>query len=355
MSLTNEKVRLLYLPNEGSCNGKQIEGRTAFETLLAAGELAAYEVFSFWDELEACGDPGQADLKLLDVVVRFQPTLVLWQHPTRYPVAPAVLDAIKRQSFRPLLVYDERDPYVRGSKPLPSGARVLSRFADVVFSTGLGDKVDLFRNAGARRVYYSPTCMDVERFSAEWTPAIQPAFDVVMIASLCRFNVPFLRLPGSRERVLLADKLWKRLGDRFAVFGHYWPRRPYVHGPLPFEHQTATMQKGLVSVGWDRFATTPYYFSDRLPIAMMSGVPHVTNYKPGFDQLFRNGMDLFYGRTIDDVVDTVMYLLSLPREELVRIGRQQRDYAVQNLAAVPVFRNLLLKACEERRMLLGKE
>ncbi|MEI6056624.1 MAG: glycosyltransferase [Lentisphaerota bacterium] len=346
-------IRLLYLPNEGKKNGRQTEGRVAFEKMLEAGELQAYEVFSFWDELESGLTPAEVHEKLFQKTCSFQPHILLWQHPTYFPVSTDAICRIKQLNPSPLIVYDERDAYIWPQKSLPEGAKNLARGCDVVFSSGLTTTGTLLAKAGARRVFYSPTAMDLERFATDWSPTCDREYDVVMISSISRFRYPLLRIPGTKERYLLAEKLYQVIGNRLAVFGHGWPKRPYVKGPLDFEQQTETIRSSWVSVCYDRCPANAYYFSDRLPISMMAGVAHVTNYKPGFEHLFKNGIELFYAQNIDAMVAAVQYILSLSIEERIAIGSAGAEYTRKNLDSKIVFRQLIQRCVEElalRRM-----
>jgi hypothetical protein len=340
-------VRLLYLPNEGKKNGLQIEARTAFEGMLQSSELRAYEVFSYWDELEATGDPKRVHEKLYEIAQTFQPDILLWQHPTDFPVCGDTLRRIKSLPFAPLVVYDERDSYIWPQKPLPKGAKTLACLCDIAFTSGLVTTGNLIARAGAGRVFYSPTAMDVRRFKTAWEPLSVREFDAVMICNVPRLRYPLLRLPGTKERYQLAERLFDVLGKRFVAFGHGWPRRPYAKGPLPFEQQTETIRSAWLSVGWDHCTRSAYYFSDRLPIAMMSGVVHVTNYKPGFEHIFKNGSDLFFANTIDDVVAAVQYVLSLSVEDRIAIGRSGAEFAGTYLSGETVFRRLIQRCVEE--------
>jgi len=249
-----------------------------------------------------------------------------------------------------LIVYDERDLYAWPQKSLPKGARNLARGCDVAITSGLITTGNLLAQAGARRVLYSPTAMDLGRFATDWIPTHNRKFDVVMISNVTRLRLPLIRIPGTKERYLLAEKLYRLLGDRFAAFGHGWPKRPYAKGPLDFERQTETIRASWVSVGYDRFPSSAYYFSDRLPISLMAGVAHVTNYKPGFEHLFKNGVDLFYAGSIDGLIAAVQYLLSLSIDERISIGLAGAEYAKKHLDSTIVFRRLIQKCVEEREL-----
>jgi spore maturation protein CgeB len=79
----------------------------------------------------------------------------------------------------------------------------------------------------------------------------------------------------------------------------------------------------------------------------MAGVAHVTNYKPGFEHLFRNGIDLFYSESIDGMVTAIQFILSLSIDERIAIGIAGAEYARKHLDSEIVFRRLIQNCVEE--------
>jgi hypothetical protein len=230
----------------------------------------------------------------------------------------------------------------------------LAKSADIIFSAGLGRGIKAFPGSVRRKIVYSPTCVQESIVSTEQLANVAESGWITMIASLDRYALPVVSMPGTRLRLRLADALYKRFGSVFRVFGVGWPPRPYVLGRLPYDQQVAKVLESSVTVAWDRGERHWGYFSDRLPIAMLTGVPHVTNEKPGFNVLFCNGTDLWFSSTVAGITDLVAYLMSLPASERRRLGALQRDYAMANLTAGPVFRRLLARAVELRRSLGGR-
>ena len=347
-ALVEAAVRLLYLPNEGHGNGRQEEGRAGLAELLDGGELASLEILPFWEHLERAGSAAAFHRELLEAARRTAATVVLWQHPTTFPVDRGTLDAIRALPSRPIVVYDERDPYYGIRKPLPSGGRSLALGADIISSSGLGRELTSFPHSSRRKIIYSPTCVQKSIVLEERVGTAPDAGWITMIASLDRYALPVISMPGTRQRLRLADSLYERFGKGFRVYGGGWPSRPYVQGRLPYDEQVERILESSVTVAWDRGEGHWGYFSDRLPIAMLTGVPHVTNEKAGFDVLFRNGIDLWFSHTVAGITELVAYLMSLPVSERRRLGAQQRDHAMANLTAGPVFRRLLARAVELR-------
>lgn len=332
--------RLFHLPNEAQL-GFQVGPREAFTAMLAGGELTAYEAFSFLHEAQRDGVPACLDA-MLQRVAAFAPDLIVWQHVGSFPVDAALLQRLRAVAGAALLVYHEGDVYGRRVKPLPTPVRALAAEADVVSLVGLGELAELFRAHGARRIVYSPHSFDSQRSDRPWSLQTTPrSLDALMIGNRVTSRLPWRSLPGARERRDLAVALQRRLGARFAVYGANWGQLPCARGPLPFDRQEAAIRDAWVTVSWDHFDQVPYYFSDRVPIALAAGVVHVTNRQPGYEQIFPADCGLLHASGVEAVADTVCELLSRPREELVRLGARGRNFARERLSALRVYRDLV--------------
>jgi hypothetical protein len=333
-------LRLLYLPNELE-KREQFGPRSVFESMLTSGELAAYQDYSFLEEQKRRGSSDAVLNGLYAAAEQFQPDIILWQHPGNFPIPSGFGNRLKSIASRPVLAYDERDIYGGRRKPLTPGMRTLASEADIVFLVGLGGYADLIRRSGAERICYSPHCIDTLRFGHPWDPPANRQFDVVMIGNLFRPTGMKPGLPGWKNRWRLAERLSELLGDRFALYGRGWDGIYSARGELAFLKQEEAVRDSWLSVGWDYYEKTPFYFSNRLPIALMSGVAHVTHYHPGYETIFQNGKELCYAHTVDEMIDVVRYLLSIPRSRLIEMGIAGQHYARANLATESVFRNII--------------
>ena len=121
---------------------------------------------------------------------------------------------------------------------------------------------------------------------------------------------------------------WKVFGTRFAVYGRGWEGFLRDRGPLPFDRQHEVLRRSWLSVGYDDFPGTPYYFSDRLPIALLSGVAHVAHFHPGYDTIFGNGRELLWAHSLEEIVETVRYALGRGPSILNELGAQGREFAL---------------------------
>lgn len=340
-------LRLLHLPNE-EVEGFQVGPREAFEALSREGSLAAYEAYSFLIEAARLGITVALE-KLVEQARRFRPDVVIWQHVSRFPVDAAFLRYMNAECGNPFVVYHEGDVFGRWIKPLPASVKAFAACADLISLVGLGPLADLFSRHGARRIVLSPHSFDSRRFGQPWQPTRDRRWDVVMIGNRVQSRIPFKRMPGSKERVDLADELFRRLGGRFAVYGCNWGNRPYAQGPLPFDRQVDCVRSSWVTVSWDHFHDVPYYFSDRLPIALAAGVPHVTNRQPGYETFFRDAAGLVHAPGVIGVADAVSALLSRPRRELLDLGEQAKLFAYERLSARRVYADLITVVAEQMR------
>lgn len=347
LTTANPAFRLLYLPNEMT-EREQFGPRYVFESMLAAGELAAYQAYSFLMEQKQRGSTDSALAGLYEAAEQFQPDIILWQHPGNFPIPAGFGRKLKNIKSRPVLAYDERDVYGGRRKPFTPGMINLAAEADIVFLVGLGQYADAFQRAGAKRVFYSPHCIDTYRFGHPWEPPAHRKFDVVMIGNLFRPAGMQPGLPGWKNRFQAAERLSALLGDRFALYGRGWDGIPSARGELAFLKQEEAIRESWLSAGWDYYDRTPFYFSNRLPIAMLSGVAHITNYQPGYEVMFQHGRELCYVRTVDEMIDMTRYLLSMPCELLIEMGLTGQQYVRDYLATEKVFRNIIRIAGEER-------
>ena len=344
------KAKLLYLPNENQL-GDQVGPRAAFEGMLACGELMGYEVVSFQIAHRETGSISEMQRRIVETAQRLQPDIILWQHPGHLEIETQLFHDLKRMPSKPTVVYDERDVYGEG-KPLPYGARVLAREADLVFIVGLGEYRELLLRHGAREVRYTCSCVDTKRFGTEWIPTDEREYDAVMIGNLVgagRWGRG--GLPGWKNRQQLAQRLHKTLGKRFAVFGNGWAGLPCCRGELPFERQEKINRQAWLSVGWDHFDQVPFFFSNRTPIAMQSGVVHLKNYHPGYEAFFGTGNGIYWGQTVDEVVDVCLYLLSCPRQRLIEWGGNAKTFARTHLRFDIEMRKIISLVMEWRNRL----
>ncbi len=342
-----EPIRLLYLPNEQLPALEQVGPRRAFEAMAARAELSAYEVYSFLHEYRGGRPAAMVQGEILERVRDMQPDVLLWQHVSEFPVTDEYLGRLKAAAPDMALVYHEGDVYARRANRPSAAIRALAAQAHVIATVGLGPVAQMFRAAGARRVLYTPHCAETQRFGMPWTPTTRRRLDVVLIGNRLPGLTRRYRLPGNVERESLVRRLERLLGPRFAVYGGNWSG-PCARGAAPFEHQEAVLREAWLGLNWDNFRGIPYYFSDRLPIGLLSGVAHLTSYQPGYEHLFRDGEHLVWAHKVEHAVERVDFLLSQPPRVLIEMGRAGQALARARLMADGVYPELLHRVMELR-------
>jgi hypothetical protein len=320
-----KKERLLYLPDEASV-GDQVGPRRAFEALIQDGRLAAYQAFAPHYEASVSG-AVDASARLLALANSFQPTIILWSHPSNFPVKSELVARLRSLGSSPTIVLQEMDAWGMVRKRLTPSTRLLAKEADLVYLCGTGSLARVFRRAGAARIRFTFHAADGERFGTPWSPSTQREYDVVMIGNRIRRRFPGSALPGAWRRARLVELLERQHGPRFALYGHDWEGHPSWKGPLAFEDQGKANRSAWVSAGWDHFPTIANYTSNRTPISLMSGVPHVTNYSPGLELIYPAGSGLYWGKTVRSVAEMVAVVLAMPRKDLLAIGKHAACFA----------------------------
>lgn len=339
-----KSLRFFYLPNERT-EGDQIGPRKAFRVLSESGVFSAYQAYSYLVERQRASTQEEALRSLFAAAEAFQPDVIFWQHLNRhYPVDAAFFRRLKSIASRPKFVWHDPDPYGRFIKPIDHVMKAALSEADMAVVKGLGYFARGVRNAGAKRVLFSPESYDDERFGRPWEPPRTRPLDAVMIANLtCLKRIPWLHLPGGRSRKRLAQRFFDAYGERFAVYGsgQGWKGKPYCKGPIGFDAQESAVRSAWISINWSQFDEIPFYFSDRLPISLATGVPHITNFQTGFDHFFEKWPGIYFVRSVSEALDVADFLLGMPREQLIDVGQQARTCASERFNAVRVYGDMV--------------
>lgn len=337
-------LKLLYLPNEGDSKGiayRQNGPRIVFERLCQEGVLSDYQAVSFLSEYQRTHDAQAVQTKILSCATATRPDIIFWQHIGDFPVDRDFLEKLRSVSGGALLAYHDDDAFGRIFKRVTPQMRTIMSSSDITFLSGKGGLAQLMRKNGAKDVRYLPSHYDPRRFDKPWDFTERRTYKLAMIANRCMTRIPGIYLPGGRNRVRLVKRLTDNFGADFALYGRGWDGLVSARGPLPYDRQEAAIRNSWVSVNWDHFDGYDYYFSDRLPISLISGVPHVTTYHTGFEEVFAGCQNLYTARTVDEAAEKVEWVLSRPQKQLIEDGRAAQEWTRNNLSADVVFRNAI--------------
>ncbi|MDT4289250.1 hypothetical protein RO575_06755 [Methylomonas sp. MO1] len=337
-------MRWFYIPNE-NIEGDQIGPRMAFEKLHRENAFSAYTAYSYLVRQKALSSHAEALAELLEAARTFRPDIIFIQHPgNSYPMDREYLQQLKRIPSSPKLVLYEEDPYGHFVKRLNATISAVLAESDMCFLGGTGYLAELAYKAGAKFVRYAPHSYDSRRFGTPWQPTLSRKADAVMIANLpCLKRIPWLFMPGGRSRKIAAQALYKQLGERFVLYGagQGWQGEPYCKGRIAFDKQGEAIRDAWMSVNWGQFDKIAMYSSDRLPISLACGVPHITNYQPGYEQVFNDIPGLFIIKHPLEVADVALYILSLTIEQRNELGYLAAQYAQKHLEATVVYGNIV--------------
>jgi hypothetical protein len=336
------RSRLFLVPN-GTESDSQPGYLNAYRSLCEKGELDGFADFALQHEISRAGLTDAWD-RLVVMARQFQPTIVIVQHLGSAGLKQSDVVQLREAAPAAKLVYYDPDPFGR-SRPLPIDARVLIAQSDVAIGCGSSGFRNVFERSGARAFAYAPNAYDPGRFGKPWSASSSRDYDAVVIANRNHGNVPWRRMPGWRGRMELVDLLRKRFGGRFALFGRRWGSRSSL-GPVPYDEQEQAIRSAWVSANWDYFPKEAHYFSDRLPISMAAGVPFVTTWHPGYDELFPSSIGLHAVDSPQGVVNRIECLLSLDEEQLLCQGAAAANFAAAHMSQTMSARALLLRALE---------
>lgn len=338
-------MKLMYWPNEPANmypQGQQFGPREAFEDALKAGQISALDIFSYLRERAGVQDETAFAALAIERTRSFAPDIVFVQHVTGSGVSAAFWEGVRAAVPDATIVYHDADPYDRLIKRVDTSMKAILPHAQMIYACGMGDFMNLMAAHSKAELRYLPHSVQFSRFGSSDPRAVEKAFDFIMIANRgVRKRVRFAYLPGGKRRAAFATKLSQAFGRRFALYGRGWNGLVAARGLLPFEEQAKAIQRARISVNWDHFDTVPYYFSDRLPISLAAGVPHVTTWHSGYEHQFSGCPGLYACRSVDEAVDTCRWLISKSDAQLMEEGLAGREWVLKNLESVPVYRTAL--------------
>jgi len=297
-------VKLFYLINEPVLN-YQVGYRAVIKKLIEKKILADCCFYSFYIKLAEFD--FQRELFFNDLVkeiIEFSPDAILFAHTGSLKFEDSFFTEVASGlGYRPIYALDERDVYGKFAKKLPLELLQLSAKCDITFLVCSGGWMfQKFQKYNKGRSVYLPHVCDDIHFGKRKPNGTTKKYDVVMIGNLAKSKIPFNSMPGVQQRIKVAKALYKRNGNRFAVFGYGWDKYPFAAGTVPYFEQEEVLHSSHLSIGVDHFLSYDQYFSDRLPIALASGVPHISWKTPHLDLLFEEGQHILYCKTETEAV-----------------------------------------------------
>jgi len=325
-----KKLRLLYLPVEQQ-EGEQRARRKILQDMHQENRLEALEIFSYQIYGRKYGWKAMTQ-KIYETACNFQADAIYWHGLWEGDLDKNYMQQLLNLKTLPTLCHDNGDAFGNfWVNPPPKSLKQLSPYMDVCFSVGMGRQEVMTKNFGAKKVFLLPNAYDEVSFPDQvLLPLAGQKFDLVMIANRWRSRRPFASMPGVKARTDLVNVLNEEFGDRFALYGKGWDGIPCAHGPIDFFKQSQAFQQSKVAIGLPNFFDIDYYESNRPFNTIAAGIPYVSGYSQKFDQILKDGIHCHYFKTPQEAVDKVKWLLSLPEQEIIEMGRYAAEYVRKN-------------------------
>ncbi len=328
-------MRLLVLYRARDVARDQPGYSQGFERLVAEGVLEAHRGIPFhgrveesgwpvlWEEAHTAAREMDADAVFLQFL--HGPSWILGPDPS------VGIERLKRLPSAPSVFTSLGDAFGLWSRTVPTCYRVASRLADVNFLSGMGYLARHLARQGARNLVLMPNGCCQVRFSAALDETkYSPDFDVVFIGN----NGSYTKNPltcffwTTRRRREFVARVTKRYGRRFGLFGWGWTGNRSWQGYIHYDRQHSAYHRSAVVLGGIPGAFHDYYTSDRVFIAVASGIPFVDHEVAGVDFLLRPGRDWWLATDIRGMIRWCDQLLSLSQEERLRLGGCAREHVL---------------------------
>lgn len=336
-------ARVLLITNEnspGDADG-QID---AYRQLVETHEIAALESVSHRTSGESA---DQTFRTVLDRVQSGDHDIVVIWTPTTFPSTPTQFSRMEEALGGRLLLYWEGDPWGKG-KPITRQMKYWLHRADIVFSTGGKSQAELYIGAGAKKVVHIANTYCHLKFADAEAHAPSPFTEhgvVVIGSNLAR--IPYVTgVPGSAGRRQMVSRLRKSRGLGLRLFGSGWPKG-WSAGQIAYACQADELRKGRVSANWDHWPRTADYSSDRLPISLIAGRPHVTTRHPGAEWLPGEDIGLFQESSPKLVHDRVKNLLELDPSVTYEMGIAAHSWARRRVSHREAARYIMAQVLDE--------
>jgi hypothetical protein len=311
----------------------------SLEQLKLNGEIASLDSC---DLIQNSGTVNVADFekRVLNLTESAKPNLIIWHHVSHFPINTSLIKCLKNVAPGAKWAYQEMDAYGGPFKPITRSMKRLIAVSDYVITCGGNPMTNSFRKLmrpEADLLWFGHKAIPEQWPSREEIIKLQDKprdYDIAMLGSNTRSRYPLLKhfsalqFPGAYQRWKTTRSIIRAFPGKVAVYGSGWNFSSAATGSITYFKQVEVQQKARVSAMWNHYDHLGYYTSDRPIIAMLSGVPHVTNYQPGNEIIFGpNGSHLFWANNTHEYIDAIRYLLSLSPEQRTEIALRAFDFA----------------------------
>ena len=326
---------LLFL---NGLNGCQTGIEDGFNFILNSGKISALKWFYFNDFANNKSELESKN-KMIDLANEMQPDLIVLFHITNFPIDEKFIKTLKNLNSKPILAYDEGDMYGSWAKPITRQMKLIFRAADVVSVRGLGKYYREVRRY-SKNIIYTPHHNDIYRFDTNDSNNFRKK-EIILIGNKVKpkFLSCIRRLPGAKGREKFVKKISEVFPQEFKLYGNGWSGIKGNQGPVDFYKQNEIYNNSWLTVAFEHYPEIPYYFSNRLPIALMNGSLYVCHYHEGYEKMFPDCDFIFFFKTNNEAIDIINYLFSLSDEELSIRSKKAREFALRQYSPIVTWNN----------------
>lgn len=310
-----------------------------FRHLESIGVIAQLKWF-YLEDYSKRSDARASLSKALEIAEAFQPRLIVIFHIGEFPVTTGFVAALRNLKSKPILAYDEGDMYGTWAKPVSGPMKLLVTQADVVSVRGLAG----FHRQIARlnrRVIYTPHHADIARFDKEPFLLPERKNKLVLIGNRVkpRLFSWLRRMPGAKQREEFVKAMGAAYPNDFVLHGRGWDGFAGNRGPVDFQKQLDVYRDSWITVAYEHYPEVSYYFSNRLPLALMAGSLYVCHYHKGYENVFKDCDFIYFFNTHAEAIDLIKFLLSLSKDELLARSARARAFALAHYHPSVVWAN----------------
>jgi hypothetical protein len=329
-------MKVLLFPN--GPQGWQTGVEDGFNHLVANGRIAEAAFHYLEDQVRKQG-AAAALSAALRIAEQNQPDLIVLFHVAKLPIAESFMASLRSLKSKPKIVYDEGDMYGGWCKPITPAMKVVMSHADAVSIRGLGrfrDDVSRYN----RNILYTPHHADIARFDQAPHVLRERQTPILLIGNRIRMG-PRGRMPGATGRERFVRHVGRHFGDRFHLHGNGWDGFAGNRGPVDFQKQMEYYRNSRITVAYEHYPQIPFYFSNRLPIALLAGSLYVCHRHDGYDEIFKGRDFIFSFDSNDEACDIIRFLNSLSTDEIHARGLRAREFARKHYLPEVVWPNLI--------------
>jgi hypothetical protein len=277
--------------------------------------------------------------EMMRISENYLPELIVFFHAGDLPVTEKYMHDLKGLRSKPIIVYDDGDMFGGIRKPINKRMKIFLKTADAVSIRGLGEFFHTISKYN-KNVIYTPHHADIARFDKEPHILKERKYTIVSVGNRIRSRIiPVFEMPGAKGREAFVRYMGKCFPSLFYLFGDGWKDFVGDQGPIDFQSQMEIYKNSWITVAYEHYPQVSYYFSNRLPITLLSGSLYVCHYHKGLQNIFMNCNFIFFFKSNEEAVDIVKYLLSLSNDDLLDRSKRAREYALKNFLPQIIWMN----------------